>query len=198
MDGTVSMSLAAIDQLRNEKLEAERRVLELESVQKQIKVELTVKEIYSYTDTEVASHTRYGMTYQAVNRNGTSIIHTDVKFLGLEEIKQDFVLDAQNQVQEDITKLNNHINDLNEQIRKAETKYGTLLNSKKDKEEELTRNYRAKQRQLEEQHLKDLDTLNNIIRELRQEEVEKTKDQKIAKLEAELAKEKAKRWWQKL
>ena len=108
-------------------------------------------------------------------------IETSVEYLNLEDVKDELRKDIETRYGDELISLRNKLTSLT----KERIDYEAAAYKEKT---QLTKDYEALLSSLNEQHSVSLNILRNKIKELREEEVQKTKDQLILDLQTELKK----------
>lgn len=198
VNASVTLTLTELDSLRNhikigkeKQEELQSTIKDLESKQKQIKVRIDhvgmvmeTRERYEYRGGGMGGYRP--TTYQEAVKK---VIGTDVHYINFEDVQSDLTLKAEARVQDAMTQLKNEKTRLSERV--------SLLEAEQVRElSELNMKHLKKIDEFEAAHELEVKRLDDVIKTLRNQEIEKTKDAKIEALQAEIEALKAKRWWQ--
>lgn len=202
IEGDVTISISQLDRLRSEKKTAEEENAVLKAAQKQILLTVKVVEDRSplgYLDYDRDPFMRPWINEQTMKQfQGKKVLAEEVKYINLEDVRDAFKVEAGVAMQRHFDDLGAQFNETKAQLSKERTdKDRAIRDQKVAFEEKLTKQA--------ESHKVIVQEMLNQIAVLEGSEVEKTKDQKIDRLEKRLIElgtqvlvEQQKSWWDKL
>lgn len=204
----VTMDLSELDNMRNEISSLKEQVKDLEGKQKLIKIEAALSDTYLTHELRTqpiydsyGRHDRWAQKqfYEPVKK---AIRVNSVVFVGLDTVKENMKLDAQQAVQDDIYSLTSEISSLKDKIRALQDSNNKKEDVCKAKIIDLGNKHDNQIKELKTAHAGHIEIDKEIILKLRdditvlkKETLERTKDQKIANLEKEIERLRKKRWY---
>jgi len=212
--GNVSVPLSEIDRLRalivkaeRERDDANRMSQQLADKQMQIRATINLVQPNAVMEryrvrTNSWGEPEYGMREVIENK-----LSEKIEYLNLEDVRQEFILQAETRVTEKIARLNKEIAELQTKVQVAEEK---LIQDEKVHKETVNKSVaewaeklRLAKVEIErrvalilDKHSKEVQELEDTIKVYRDEETEKTKDRVIRDLQQEVRMLKMRKWYE--